>query len=307
MTVEFIDANSLPTALDATLPLPGDLKKEGDDHIRNLKLVMKKFYADYLALVASADLRFDALEAFASIADADTLGGNSSGYYTNASNLATGLVPADRLSGTYNINISGTAANATEAAHAAAADTATTATTAGNALKIGGLAAANVVNALQVYENSTASLIEYTEAHTFTTVTKDILTVPITPMAVPRVVVGECSMSCIIPVKDPPILHQPADTVEATAELALFALPSGAELTTIKTVTLQNTGNPGLVIFLASHFTNCPFVAKVPANTTGLRYALRLTTGSGDSVVQYFDGTWKTSRITGLSSFFKVM
>ncbi|PYX93000.1 MAG: hypothetical protein DMG67_05330, partial [Acidobacteria bacterium] len=52
----------------------------------------------------------------------------------DASNLSSGIVPQDRLSGSYNIDISGNAATAT---------TATTATTANNALALGGNSAAS--------------------------------------------------------------------------------------------------------------------------------------------------------------------
>lgn len=41
--------------------------------------------------------------------DAATLGGNNSAYYTDATNLLTGTVPVARMAGTYNINISGDA------------------------------------------------------------------------------------------------------------------------------------------------------------------------------------------------------
>jgi len=50
--------------------------------------------------------------------DADLLDGKDSTYFTNASNLASGIVPAARLSGTYSINISGNAATATKLATA---------------------------------------------------------------------------------------------------------------------------------------------------------------------------------------------
>jgi hypothetical protein len=51
----------------------------------------------------------------------------------NAGNLSTGTVPVARLSGTYNINISGSAATATTAGSANTANTATFATSASNA------------------------------------------------------------------------------------------------------------------------------------------------------------------------------
>lgn len=44
--------------------------------------------------------------------DADLLDGQEGSYYTNASNLGTGTIPSARLSGTYNINISGSASSA---------------------------------------------------------------------------------------------------------------------------------------------------------------------------------------------------
>src|SRR5207248_11297434 len=63
--------------------------------------------------------------------------GNGSGLTSlNASNLSTGTVGVGRLSGTYNINISGNAATATHADnadHASSADNATHAASADNA------------------------------------------------------------------------------------------------------------------------------------------------------------------------------
>lgn len=50
--------------------------------------------------------------------DADLLDGKDSTYFTNAGNLASGIVPVARLSGTYNIDISGNAATATKLATA---------------------------------------------------------------------------------------------------------------------------------------------------------------------------------------------
>jgi len=47
--------------------------------------------------------------------DSTTLGGQPASYYTNASNLASGTVPAGRLAGSYAIDITGNAATATTA------------------------------------------------------------------------------------------------------------------------------------------------------------------------------------------------
>jgi hypothetical protein len=46
--------------------------------------------------------------------DADTLDTRDSSYFTNASNMASGILPIDRLSGTYNISISNNAGSATK-------------------------------------------------------------------------------------------------------------------------------------------------------------------------------------------------
>lgn len=59
--------------------------------------------------------------------DADLLDGQHGAFYQNASNLSTGVVPVARLSGTYNISITGNAATATNANHANNADYATNA------------------------------------------------------------------------------------------------------------------------------------------------------------------------------------
>lgn len=58
--------------------------------------------------------------------DADLLDGKDSTYFTNAGNLASGIVPVARLSGTYNIDISGNAATATNANYATSAGNADT-------------------------------------------------------------------------------------------------------------------------------------------------------------------------------------
>ena len=47
--------------------------------------------------------------------DADLLDGQQGAYYTNASNISTGTLGSGRLTGTYNIDISGTAATASAA------------------------------------------------------------------------------------------------------------------------------------------------------------------------------------------------
>lgn len=69
--------------------------------------------------------------------DADLLQGQNGAFYRNAGNMNAGTLPAARLTGTYNIGISGNAATATNATNA------TNATTASNALALGGVAAAN--------------------------------------------------------------------------------------------------------------------------------------------------------------------
>jgi len=58
--------------------------------------------------------------------DADLLDGKDSTYFTNASNLASGIVPVARLRGTYSIDISGNAATATNANYATSAGNADT-------------------------------------------------------------------------------------------------------------------------------------------------------------------------------------
>lgn len=50
--------------------------------------------------------------------DADLLDGKDSSFFTNADNLISGVVPVDRLSGTYDIDISGNAATASKLATA---------------------------------------------------------------------------------------------------------------------------------------------------------------------------------------------
>lgn len=43
--------------------------------------------------------------------DSDLLDGQEGSYYTNAGNISTGILPTDRLSGTYNVDISGSASS----------------------------------------------------------------------------------------------------------------------------------------------------------------------------------------------------
>ena len=52
------------------------------------------------------------------VANADKLDNQDGSYYTNASNLNAGTVPTARLSGTYDIDISGNAATADNATNA---------------------------------------------------------------------------------------------------------------------------------------------------------------------------------------------
>ena len=60
------------------------------------------------------------------------LNGNADTFYTNASNLASGTVPAGRLTGSYAISISGTAANATDSAALGGLSSASFVATSGN-------------------------------------------------------------------------------------------------------------------------------------------------------------------------------
>jgi hypothetical protein len=60
------------------------------------------------------------------------LNGNASTFYTNAGNLASGTVPSGRLTGTYAISISGTAANATDSASLGGVSAAGYVSTSGN-------------------------------------------------------------------------------------------------------------------------------------------------------------------------------
>lgn len=138
MAVEPHDGSSLPDVLVENNPLSDDPVAQGDDHLRLLKIVVKNFYTQYLAAGTSFDSRLDNLELFASIGDAATLGGQNALFFQNADNMAFGILPAARLSGTYGINITGNAATATNATNAANAANATYATSAGDAATLGG-------------------------------------------------------------------------------------------------------------------------------------------------------------------------
>lgn len=142
MSVEPITLGSLPNELDSALPAGGDPKAEGDDHIRNIKITLKNFYNVWLS--TNVNTRLLALESYIMTGDAITLNGQPASFYQNADNLNAGTVPVARLSGTYNINITGTAANATNAVDAVHALTADVATLASAADSIGGLTAAQI-------------------------------------------------------------------------------------------------------------------------------------------------------------------
>lgn len=142
MSVELITLGSLPNELDSALPAGGDPKAEGDDHIRNIKITLKNFYSVWVS--TNVDTRLLALEAYIVTGDSITLNGQPASFYQNADNLNAGTVPVARLTGTYNINISGTAANATNAVDAVHSLTSDVATLASAAESIGGLTAAQI-------------------------------------------------------------------------------------------------------------------------------------------------------------------
>lgn len=142
MSVEPITLGSLPNELDSALPAGGDPKAEGDDHIRNVKITLKNFYS--LWVDTNVESRLTALESYIATGDAVTLNGLPPSYYLNADNLNAGTVPVARLTGTYNINITGNADNATNAVEAVHALTADVATLAEAAESIGGLTAAQI-------------------------------------------------------------------------------------------------------------------------------------------------------------------
>lgn len=148
MAVEPHDGSSLPNVLVESNPPSDDPVNQGDDHLRLLKITLSNFYTLYLADATAIDGRVDALEAFAAVGDAATLGGQNALFYQDSSNQAFGTLPAARLSGTYGINISGNAATATlatEATHAAYADEALHAI---NSDKLGGLTLAELQETL---------------------------------------------------------------------------------------------------------------------------------------------------------------
>lgn len=119
MTVEAINVGSLPDELDASLPAFDDVKKEGDDHIRNIKICLINFYSEFSSLTIDTRLAaLEALTASATVYDAARLGGQLPAFYLNAGNMNAGTLPVGRLSGTYSISISGTAAVAAAVAGA---------------------------------------------------------------------------------------------------------------------------------------------------------------------------------------------
>jgi hypothetical protein len=127
MAIEPHDGASLPDALVENNPPSDDPVGQGDDHLRLLKITVKNFYTQYIADLLAATGRLGVLEAYAALGNADLLDGQHGAFYQNADNLNAGTVPAARLSGTYGINISGTAQNAIyaiDAAHAVNADNA---------------------------------------------------------------------------------------------------------------------------------------------------------------------------------------
>lgn len=146
MAIEPSTPTSLPDILDPTLPLSDDPLAQGDDHIRLIKTVVKNAWAEYQTAALALDAAIDALELAVSGTteiDAARLGGQLPAYYLNASNLSTGTLPVGRLSGTYNINISGNAATASTA------DTATTAVLASDSALFAGKTWAQFLAAME--------------------------------------------------------------------------------------------------------------------------------------------------------------
>lgn len=120
--------------LDAANPLGSDPIASGDDHLRLIKSAIKATFPNITGAVniSHTDLNNKVSNSL------QTTGGTMTGalvlsgdptvalnpatkqYAENASNLSTGTVPTGRLTGTYNINITGNAATATNGVPAGA-------------------------------------------------------------------------------------------------------------------------------------------------------------------------------------------
>lgn len=126
MPLEPISPSSLPDALNELYPDGTDEMSFGDNHLRGVKIVVRNARAAQQAFFASSYARLQAVQAIIDgvAVDADKLGGQESLYYLTGDNKTAGILASARLSGTYDIGISGNAATATLANLAQIADSA---------------------------------------------------------------------------------------------------------------------------------------------------------------------------------------
>lgn len=95
MGLENITPDAQPDQLVDTWPTTKDPKNQGDDHIRNIKLTLKNFFAWFQTEMDKFNNYFDGSKVKLA-KDSDKLGGQPPNYYLDPNNLQ-GTIPRDRL------------------------------------------------------------------------------------------------------------------------------------------------------------------------------------------------------------------
>lgn len=96
MGLETIPTDAKPDTLNNSWPLTGDAKKEGDNHIRNIKTVLKNFYTDFVASKNKIEGYFSIDGKAKHAINSTKLGGETATQIRDATKL-TGVASADRF------------------------------------------------------------------------------------------------------------------------------------------------------------------------------------------------------------------
>lgn len=274
MAVEPHDGASLPDVLVETNPLSDDPINEGDNHLRLLKITVVNFWTQYQAAVLDFDTRLGAVEGYATTGNADTLDGQHGAFYQDAANLNAGILPVARLSGTYNINISGNAATATNATSANHATTADTATNAGNAATLGGQTAAQLVQSQLAWQETSTLTLTVLGGMGVGSFNTQVGTLAVTVPAGGGLALGTVSIRPKVSYTDP-----------CEIWMDLRAKPSN---TLVRSVLMfEDTDVPNQSVVTATQTKD--FQARLPAGTTSITYTLRSVGG----------GAWRETTGTG--------
>lgn len=289
MAVEPHDGASLPDVLVETNPLSDDPINEGDDHLRLVKITLVNFYTLYQSAVVDFGGRLDALELVAATGDADTLDGQHGAFYQDAANINAGILAAARLSGTYNINITGNAATATTATTAGHATTADTATNANNATTLAGLTPAQVVqNQLPWQETSslTTTILGGMGVGSFNT---QVGSMAVTVPSGGGMALGTFTISPRVSYTEP-----------CEIWVDVRALPSNTLVRQEKV--FEDTSVPSQRVITAARTVQ--LIMKLPNGTTSLTYTLRSVGGGSWREVS---GTGSTPKASNFGTSLKVI